>query len=146
MEDFTKTLAGEWEEAERLAACSGDRTLTLSLVEQPKPTELATLKAENVKLREIVSRADGAIKALQRNEQLWRAEWEQISETAKVLQEKLAAATERERERCAKVCEDIAQKYAAIVVNEKNKSPILEQATWAQSAAGQCMQEIRNQP
>ena len=52
MEDFTKTLAGEWEEAERLAACSGDRTLTLSLVEQPKPTELATLKAENVKLRE----------------------------------------------------------------------------------------------
>jgi hypothetical protein len=57
MEDFTKTLAGEWEEAERLAACSGDRTLTLSLVEQPKPTELATLKAERGRLREALEKS-----------------------------------------------------------------------------------------
>jgi len=42
---------------------------------------------------------NAALAAAQRNEKLWRAEWEQISETARVLQEKLAA----ERERCAKV-------------------------------------------
>lgn len=68
----------------------------LEYVVMSEGSAIATAKAHNASLA-----------AAQRNEKLWRAEWEQISETARVLQEKLttaradAAATDRERERDA---------------------------------------------
>jgi len=53
----------------------------------------------------------------QRSEKLWRAEWEQISETARVLQEKLAAATRAATEQCLAVVEEYRASKARLSPN-----------------------------